>query len=92
MSCGSSAPISDCHAAPVRHSGGQHCSSQHCDTGSHHCGAASCHAAPVLDRVEEKIFVFVFTRKFREKFFREKSLQKFLVFAKSFCENIPYGM
>jgi hypothetical protein len=47
--------------------------------------AAACHVAPVLGRVEMKIFVFVFTRKFCEKFlltFCKKSLQKIFVFAK----------
>jgi hypothetical protein len=67
-----------CHAAPVWHSG-----SQHCGTGSQHFGAASYHAAPVLGRIEAKIFVFVFSRKFRQKFvlaFHKKSLRKFFVF------------
>jgi hypothetical protein len=72
--------------------GSQHCSSQHC--GSHHCGAASCHAAPVLGRVETKIFLLVFMQKFREKFssFLRKKFTKIFLFRESFHKNTPFGM
>jgi hypothetical protein len=84
LSCGSSLA---CHAALVRHSGSQHCSSQHCGTGSHHCGsqhcrAASCHAVPVLGRVEAKIFCFRIYAKISRKVLisvlRKKAYKNFL--------------
>jgi hypothetical protein len=118
MSCGSSAPISNCHAAPARHSncqhcGRQHCGSQHCGSrhcgsqhcGSQHCGAASCHSAPLMGRVETKIFVFVFPRKVffsfentnlfaktfgKTKIFTEKKIfAKAKIFAKSENDSAP---
>jgi hypothetical protein len=100
LSCGS---ISACHAAPVWHSGSQHCGCQHC--GSQHCGAASCHVAPLLCRVEMKIFVFVFpwkvlisfentnlfakTKNFMKKKIFGKTYAKAKMFAKSENDSAP---
>jgi hypothetical protein len=112
MSCGSSAPISSCHAAPVRHVmwlqfgmscgssltchaapvrhfGSQHCGSPHCGSqhcGSQHCRAASCHAAPLMGRVEMKIFILAFLRKvfisFENTNLFTKTLAKTKIFTK----------
>jgi hypothetical protein len=98
LSCGSS---SACHLAPVRPSGSQHCDSKHCGSqhcGSQHCGAASCHAAPLLGRVETKIFVFVFisfknTNLFAKTFAKTKIFTKKKIFTKSKNDSAPcdYG-